>query len=168
MGDSMAATIPVPIEFSLPEGWRSVNPDSVDASGLGFVAVHPGTSGAFTANITISGELRESHVPLAEVADEAVERLRAENPGVEVGRREQTGSAENPALTQVVRLRVVSSGKPVQVYQLQVLLGMQDQRDRSRRAVLHVVLSALPAQFAQLIGDFEEFLSTIRPEGAQR
>ena len=105
-------------------------------------------------------------MPLAEVADEAVERLRAENPSVEVGRREQTGSAENPALTQVVRLRVVSSGKPVQVYQLQVLLGMQDQRDRSRRAVLHVVLSALPAQFAQLIGDFEEFLATIRPEGA--
>jgi hypothetical protein len=33
--------------------------------------------------------------------------------------------------------------------------------------VLHVVLSALPEQFQQVIGDFQQFLSTIKPEGAQ-
>lgn len=160
----MVATIPVPIEFSLPEGWRSVNPDSVDAGDLGFVALHPATSGVFTANITISGEIRDSRVTLGEVADEAVERLRREDPNVEVGRRHQTGSLENPGFTQAVRLRPVIEGKPRQILQLQVLLGMQDQRDRSRRVVLHIVLSALPEQFVRLIDDFQKFLSTIRPE----
>ena len=35
----MVATIPVPIQFSLPEGWRSVPPDEVNAAEAAFVAL---------------------------------------------------------------------------------------------------------------------------------
>jgi hypothetical protein len=46
---------------------------------------------------------------------------------------------------------------------------MADVRDERRRAVLEIVLSATPGQFEDLVGDFQAFLKTIRPdEGAAR
>lgn len=162
----MVATLPFPIEFSLPEGWRSVNPDSIGADGPGFVALHTATSGPFTANITISGEVRDSSVSLEQIADETVARLRQTDPNVEVGKREHTGSPASPGFTQALRFRPVIEGSPREVYQLQALLGALDRRDPGRRAVLHVAMTALPEQFAQLMGDFGKFLSTIRFEGS--
>lgn len=160
----MVTTIPVPIEFSLPEGWRSVPPDEVGAEDAAFVALHPGSSEGFTANITISGELRPSDVALTELADEAIARLRSGSSEVFAGRRSEVGSAENPGLTQAVRLTVEIDGRPRDLVQLQVFLGMRIIEDDSRQSVLHVVFSATPEQFAELIGDFQKFLETIRPE----
>ncbi|RSM82675.1 hypothetical protein DL991_04790 [Amycolatopsis sp. WAC 01375] len=160
----MVATLPVPIEFSLPAGWLSAPPDEVGAGGSAFVALHPPASAGFTANITIAGEIRESYIPLAHVADEAVETLRRTDPDVRLGKRKESGSPENPGLTQSVRLSTVLDGRRLDVVQLQVFLGMWDKRDPRRRAVLHVVLSALPEQFDQVAEDFQKFVSTIRPE----
>jgi hypothetical protein len=162
----VATTIPVPIEFSLPEGWRSVPPDDVGTPEAAFVALHPASSQGFTANITISGEVRPADIPLTEVADEALDRLRAGARELKPGRRTESGSPANPGLTQAVRMLVDINGRPQDLVQLQVFLGMQDTRDPRRRAVLHIVLSALPDQFERVVGDFQQFISTIRPEGA--
>lgn len=163
----MVATIPVPIQFSLPEGWRSVPPDEVGAPDAAFVALHPPPSQGFTANITISGELRDDSVPLTQIADEAVDRLRAGAREVRLGRRTETGSPANPGLTQAVRLSVTINGRPADIVQFQVFLSIRDTRDPRRRAVLHLVLSALPEQFSGVIEDFHQFITTIRPEGSQ-
>jgi hypothetical protein len=165
----VATTIPVPIEFSLPEGWRSVPPDEVGTPEAAFVALFPAEAGnGFTPNITLSGEVYPEDVALTDVADEALERLRAGGAEVKLGRRNEVGSVENPGLTQAVQLSVQLNGKPEKLVQFQVFLGMQDQKDPNRRAVLHVVLtSLLEGQFEKVIGDFQEFLATIKPEGSK-
>lgn len=160
----MVATLPVPIEFSLPEGWRSVPPNEVGAGDSAFVALHPPAGKGFTANITITGEIRESYIPLAHIADEAVETLRRTDPDARLGKRKESGSPANPGLTQSVRLSAVLKGRRVEIVQLQVFLGMWDKREPHRRAVLRIVLSALTEQFDQVAGDFRKFVSTIRPE----
>ncbi|MEW2502205.1 hypothetical protein AB0878_17150 [Amycolatopsis sp. NPDC047767] len=165
----MAGTLPVPIEFSLPDGWRSVPPDQVGTPDAAFVALNPASAReGFTANITITGELREDDVALTAVGDEAVEKLRAAGAqGVQLGRRNEVGSAENPGLTQAVKLTVGLKGKQVDLVQFQVFLPMRDQQDPQRRAVLHVVLSALlENQFEHVIDDFQKFLTTVKPEQA--
>lgn len=161
----MATTLPVPIEFSLPDGWLSAPPDEVGASQAAFVALHPGSSAGFTANITISGEVRADDATLAQIADETAARLRRDIGAVEVGRRNEL---EN-AYTQVLRLTAPVGDRPVDLVQLQVFLAMADVHDERRRAVLQIALSATPGQFEDLVGDFQAFLKTIRPdEGASR
>ena len=162
----MVATLPVPIEFSLPEGWRSVPPAEAGAEQAAFVALHPPASQGFTANITISGEVRDDDVPLTRIADEAVDELRASGRDVHLGRRNEVGSAASPGLTQAVKISVELNGREQEVGQFQVFIVMRDTRDERRRAVLHVVLTALPDQFDEVFGDFQQFLSSIRPEGA--
>jgi hypothetical protein len=160
----MATTLPVPIEFSLPEGWRSAPPDAVGAPQAAFVALHPESSNGFTANITISGEVRTDDAPLTQIADEALAKLERTVGRVQLGRRNEVGSPENPGLTQAVRTSIQLDGRPREVVQLQVFLSMRDVRGAQRRAVLHIVLTATPEQFEQVIGDFQEFLSTVRPD----
>jgi hypothetical protein len=166
----VVATIPVPIEFSLPEGWRSVPPDEVGTPDAAFVALHPGSvRNGFTANITLTGEIRGEDDELTAIADEAVERLRAGGAqDVKVGRRNEVGSPENPGLTQAVKLTIPLNGRPAELVQFQVFMALRDQKDPSRRAVLHLVLSALlEDQFEKVIDDFQKFLSTIKPESAR-
>jgi hypothetical protein len=64
-------------------------------------------------------------------------------------------------------MRITLNGHPQDLAQLQVFLGMQDVRDPRRQAVLRIVLTATPDRFDQVIGDFQQFISTIRPETAQ-
>ncbi|MEV6901875.1 hypothetical protein [Amycolatopsis sp. NPDC051372] len=165
----MAGTLPVPIVFELPDGWRSVPPDEVGTPDAAFVALNTGSSReGFTANITITGELREDDAPLTAIGDEAVERLRSAGAqGVQLGRRNEVGSAENPGLTQAVKLTVGLKGKQVDLVQFQVFIVMRDQQNAERRAVLHIVLSALlENQFEHVIDDFQKFLTTVKPEQA--
>jgi hypothetical protein len=162
----VATTIPVPIQFSLPEGWRSVPPDEVGAPEAAFVALHPSDLPGFTPNIAISGEIRPEDVPLTEIADESVERLRSGSREVRPGRRNEVGSAADPGLTQIIYFEVDTEGRRLNILQFQVFLGFRDTREPGRRAVLQIVLSTLPEQFEGLLGDFQQFISTIRPEGA--
>lgn len=163
----MPATLPVPIEFSLPAGWRSVSPAELGTPNTAFVALHPDTARAgFTANITISGDVRAEDIPMTEVADEALERLRADVREVRLGRRSEVGSAEDPGLTQAVGLSVELNGRQRDLVQFQVFIGMRDRREPDRRAVLEIALTALPDQFPEVVGDFEKFVATIKPEAA--
>lgn len=142
-------------------------PDAVNAEDAAFVALRPPALKGFTPNITISGELHERGVALSTLADAALERLRRGAPDAELGRRNEVGSADNPGLTQAVRMSLPLNDKPEQLVQLQVFLGMRDTRSENRYAVLQIVLSALAEQFNEVLGDFQRFLSTIRPEGAR-
>lgn len=159
----MATTIPVPIQFSLPDGWISAPPDEVGSPHVAFVALRPPADNGFTPNITISGEIR-GDVPLTTVADEALATLRREVGQVKEGRRSDLGDG----LTQAVRLRIDLNGRPQDIAQLQVFLAMQDVRDPRRQAVLRIVLSATPDRFEQVVADFQQFISTIRPDGNAR
>jgi hypothetical protein len=163
----MATTIPVPIEFSLPDGWLSAPPDEVGSPHVAFVALRPPASNGFTPNITISGDIR-GDVPLGVVADEALANAEREvgSGNVKLGNRTEAGTPANPGLTQALRMRISLNGHPQDVAQLQVFLGMQDVRDPRSKAVLRIVLTATPDRFEQVIGDFQQFISTIRPEQA--
>jgi hypothetical protein len=128
------------------------------------VALHAASSNGFTANITINGEVRTDDASLTQIADEALAKLERTVGRVQLGRRNEVGSPENPGLTQAVRTSVQLNGRPREVVQLQVFLGMRDVRGEQRRAVLHIVLTATPEQFEQVIGDFQKFLATVRPD----
>ncbi|MQA11885.1 MAG: hypothetical protein GEU98_25750, partial [Pseudonocardiaceae bacterium] len=67
----MATTIPIPVNFRLPDGWQAAAPDEVGAPGAAFVALHPASRTDFTANITISGEYRPDEAALTDIADES-------------------------------------------------------------------------------------------------
>ncbi|MCR3723068.1 MULTISPECIES: hypothetical protein [Prauserella salsuginis group] len=161
----MATTIPVPIEFSLPEGWVSVSPDEIGTPNAAFVALRPDTGGdGFTANITITGEVRDGDVQLSDVAAEAAERLRGGAYEVKVGNTQATGTAENPVYTQPLRIDADVAGRRRYLVQYQVFMGFTDTADPTRRAVIEIVLSSTPETFQSVFADFEEFLGTIRPD----
>ncbi|MPY77690.1 MAG: hypothetical protein GEV04_04185 [Actinophytocola sp.] len=160
----MASTIPVPITFSLPEGWHSAPPDEVGAPDAAFVALRPPASNGFTPNITLSGELRGNDIPLTQVADEVVARLEGSVGTVQLGRRKEVGSDESPGLTQAVRMPITLQGTKQDVVQFQVFITMRDTQDTSRKVVLHAVLSSTPDRFEGVISEFQTFLSTIKPD----
>lgn len=161
----MAATLPVRINFRLPDGWQPAPPDQVGAPGAAFVAVHPGSRDNFTANITISGELRPDAASLAQIADESVERLQRTALTVRVADRTQIGSPEAPGLTQVLRLSADVNGRLRELVQAQVYLSMRDIDDPRRRAVVQLVLTSTTGQFDSVVGDFQQFVRTVRPLG---
>ena len=92
----MPTTLPVPVEFRLPEGWSPADPDKADVYGVAFAALYEEPDDGFTANITIDGELRIDLTPLDEIADESVERMREAAESVNVLDRKEAGSSERP------------------------------------------------------------------------
>ncbi|MFJ9851356.1 hypothetical protein [Streptomyces sp. NPDC101150] len=159
----MATTLPVKIEFSLPEGWQPAPPDEVGAPGVAFIALHPESSDKFTANITIAGKIRDE-IDLVRLARESFERL-SEGATVVVAKQTQGGTPELPALTQTLRIHTTLRGYPVELIQSQVYLLMQDARDPSTHAVIELALTAKQSQLDQVAEDYEEFVKSIRPAG---
>ncbi|MFE4638538.1 hypothetical protein ACFRJ1_34910 [Streptomyces sp. NPDC056773] len=162
----MATTLPVPIEFRLPEGWRPAPPDEVGAPGVAFVALHPQPDSGFTANITIDGEYRPDEATLDELADASVELLREAAESVEVAARREIGSEGAPGLTQRLTFSAVAGGVRRELVQSQVYLSMLDVHDARRRAVIRLVLTATAEQHDGVLGDFQEFLRTVGPDTA--
>ncbi|MFI0710909.1 hypothetical protein ACH4SK_09670 [Streptomyces inhibens] len=159
----MATTLPVKIEFSLPEGWQPAPPDEVGAPGVAFIALHPESSDKFIANITIAGKIQDE-TDLVTLAHESVERLR-EGAAVSVAKQAQGGTPELPALTQTLRISTTLRGLPVELVQSQVYLLMQDARDPSTHAVIELALTAKQSQLDRVADDFEDFVKSIRPAG---
>ncbi len=163
-GTHTAGELPVPIEFSLPDGWRSVRPGEVNADGAAFVALHQASDAEFTPNITIAGEVRDTDVPLTRVADEAVDRLRERATVLDSGGRTEVDDTQHlgkTGLSQGVVLSVSRGGESLRVVQIQTFVGFTDTPEPGRRAVLQFVFSALPDDLDRLTGDFEDFLSGI-------
>ncbi|MDH6549004.1 hypothetical protein [Streptomyces sp. SAI-041] len=159
----MATTLPVPIEFELPDGWRAASPDEVGAPGAAFVALYPQPDGGFTANITIDGEYRPDSTALRGMADGSVERLRETGASVVVTDRRELGSAEAPGLLQKLAVSTVVGGTPRDLIQTQVYLALLDVANPQHRVVIRLVLTSTAAQHPGMLGDFEDFVRTVRP-----
>jgi hypothetical protein len=160
----MPTTLPVPIEFELPEGWRAASPDGVGAPGAAFIAMHLQPDAGFTANITIDGDYRPDAAMLPEIADESVERLRQAAASVEVTERREIGSADAPGLTQTLAVSAVAGGVRRDLIQSQVYLSMLDVTDPRRRSVIRLILTATASQHPAVLEDFREFVRTVRPD----
>ncbi|OKJ17647.1 hypothetical protein AMK21_25455 [Streptomyces sp. CB00316] len=160
----MTTTLPVPIAFELPDGWRATPPDGVGATGAAFVALHPHPDAGFTANITIDGEFRLDAATLPEIADESVENLRRSAASVDIAERRKVGSEDAPGLTQTLAVSVVAGGTLRNLVQSQVYLAMLDVTDPSKRAVIRLILTVTSAQHSAVIEDFRDFVRTVRPD----
>lgn len=161
----MATTLPTPIEFRLPEGWRPAPPDEVGAPGVAFVALHPHPDAGFTANITIDGELDTAPLAsLASLADASIDTLRQGGTDVTLADRSDVGAGDAPGLTQTLTLRAEVNGHPRELVQSQVYLSMLDATAPDRRAVVRLVLTASAAQFQAVLPDFQGFVWTVRPD----
>jgi hypothetical protein len=163
----VATTLPTPIAFRLPEDWRPVPPDEVDAPNAAFVAMLPDPDQGFTANVTIDGEYRPDAAPLTSMADQSVQTLRdaLTGPGaVAVLNRAEVGSAQAPALTQTLKITTPVDGADIDLLQSQVYLSMLDSRDPAKRAVIRLVLTATAEQHRAALPDFQWLVSTVRPD----
>ncbi|MCX5376211.1 hypothetical protein [Streptomyces sp. NBC_00091] len=160
----MPTTLPVPIEFRLPEGWRAAPPDEVGAQDVAFVALHPEPDAGFTANITVDGEFLAEGTALEELADASVVRVRGASESVEVAGRRPIGSPEAPGLTQRLDVSAVVGGTLRDLVQLQVYMTILDVTDPHKRAVIRLILTATAAQHDRVLGDFQAFLRTVRPD----
>lgn len=161
----MATSMPLPVEFRLPEGWQPAPPDEVGAPGAAFVALHPATNRpGFTTNITIDGEQRSDEATLAEIADESVSNLHQASRAVSVSQRSEFGSADAPGLTQVLKVSTGRGADALQLVQCQVYLSMPDVEEPTRRAVVRLALTAAAEDFDSVLADFQEFVGTVRPK----
>lgn len=159
----MPTTLPVPIEFRLPEGWLPARPEGFDP-GVAFAAVHPRPDAGFTANITIDGGFPKDGVTLAEIADASVEQLRGFAESVEVVHRREVGSEDAPALTQRLSFSAVADGVRRELVQSQVYLSLVDTGDPHKRAMIRLALTATAAQHDEVLEQFQEFVRSVRPD----
>ncbi|RZS31242.1 hypothetical protein EV193_115121 [Herbihabitans rhizosphaerae] len=162
----MATELPVRIEFSLPEGWESVPPNSVGAVLAAFVAVHPASVDRFTANITITGQIRPPEQTMIEIADESVSRLEGADVPVSVRKRVEAGSPESPGLSQVLDLGATVHSQSMELVQCQGFVSMVDVDDPDKRAVIELVLTCRPSQLETVFPDFQDFVRSVRPAGS--
>ncbi|WP_327362440.1 hypothetical protein [Streptomyces sp. NBC_01296] len=162
----MPTTLPVPIAFRLPEGWLPAHPEGMDP-GVAFAAVHPQPDAGFTANITIDGGFPLDEVTLDVIADKSAERLRQVAESVVVSRRREVGPDDALALTQRLTFTAVTGDTRRDLVQTQVYLTMTDIEDPHKRAVIRLALTATAAQHDDILGDFQDFVRTVRPDSGE-
>lgn len=160
----MVTTLPIPIEFSLPAGWRAAPPDEVGAPQAAFVALHPRPDNGFNANITISGEVRADAATLESMADDSVERVKGFAANVAVSKRKAVGTEEVPGFAQSVSMTVEIEGRVRDLVQRQLFMAFTDIDDPRRRAVLQLALTTTPAQLDEATTDFHAFIATVQPD----
>ncbi|MDX3538987.1 hypothetical protein PV721_32565 [Streptomyces sp. MB09-01] len=160
----MPTALPVPIEFHLPEGWLPARPEGFDAPGVAFAAVHPQPDAGFAANITVDGGFPKDGVTLAEIADASVERLREFAESVVVVHRREAGSADAPALAQRLSFSAEADGIRHELVQSQAYLSLVDTEDPHKRAMIRLALTATAAQHDSVLGDFQAFVRSVRPD----
>ncbi|MEV6056440.1 hypothetical protein [Streptomyces sp. NPDC052107] len=159
----MSTTLPIPIQFDVPEGWRSAPADEVGAPGAAFVAVHLPSDAGFTANITLDGEYRPDAATLPEIADESVGLMGDAVTSVMVTERRETGSVDAPGLAQTLAFSVDAGGQSRDLMQSQVYLSVLDIDDPHKRVVIRLVLTSTASQHPDLLTDFRDLVRTVRP-----
>ncbi|RKT03218.1 hypothetical protein BX286_1142 [Streptomyces sp. 3211.6] len=68
-----------------------------------------------------------------------------------------------PALIQRLAFQAVAGGVRRALVQSQVYLSMADVAEPRRRAVVRLVLTATAGQHDEVLGDFQDFVSSVRP-----
>ncbi|MFF6993745.1 hypothetical protein ACFY93_02085 [Streptomyces sp. NPDC008313] len=160
----MPTTLPVPLQFRLPDGWLAARQDDPGATSVAFAAVHPRPDAGFAATITIDGHMPAEEATPADCADAAVGRLREAAESVAVVHRREIGSADAPGLTQRVAFSTIVDGVRRDLVQSQVYLFLPDVTDPRRRAVIQLVLTATEAQHDDVLPDFQVFVGSVRPD----
>ncbi|MEU9228653.1 hypothetical protein AB0D40_30325 [Streptomyces massasporeus] len=61
-------------------------------------------------------------------------------------------------------MSTVAGGVPRDLVQAQVYLSLLDVADPRQRVVVRLVLTATAAQFPCALGDFQDFVRTVRPD----
>lgn len=159
----MTTKLPLPIEFSLPDGWNGVPPDEAGAPGVAFVAVHAGAGHDFTPNITIDGEIPADGTTLEEVADRSVELMRSFASSVALVERIEGGEDEVRTLRQQISFTVTVEGKRHALLQTQIYLFLADDRDHAHHGVVRLALTAAVAEHDDLLEDFFEVVRSVTP-----
>ncbi|MGW6718942.1 hypothetical protein [Streptomyces sp. NPDC054995] len=77
--------------------------------------------------------------------------------------RREVGSAEAPALTQRLTFSTAADGWRRDLVQSQVYLSMSDVDDPRKRSAVRLALTATGAQHDEVLGDFQDFVRTVRP-----
>ncbi|MFE0739136.1 hypothetical protein [Streptomyces sp. NPDC058855] len=129
---------------------------------MSFAAVLPDTDTEFAPSITVSGEMSPDAATLADLANKSVERLHEVAESVVVALRREVGSIDAPVLAQRLVFSAVIDGIHRDLVQSQVYLSLPDVRDPHNRAAIQLVLTATAAQHHSVLGDFQEFVRTIR------
>ncbi|MFD9630756.1 hypothetical protein [Streptomyces violascens] len=160
----MPTTLPIPLEFRLPEGWLPAHPARIEAEDVAFAAVHPRPDAGFAANITIDGGFPLEGVTLVQLAEASLEQLRQGTESLVVADRREVGPEDAPALTQRLAISAVINGTSRDLVQSQVYLSLADTLDPHKRALIRLALTATAAQHDAVLGDFQDFLRTVRPE----
>ncbi|MER5812634.1 hypothetical protein ABT143_31365 [Streptomyces sp. NPDC002033] len=155
----MPATLPVPIEFSLPEGWVPA-PAPEDVA---YAAVRPQPDGGFAVNITVDGGFPKEDVTPADLADASVERLRSFAEEVAVTRRSELGTPDSPALAQRITFSAAVGDSLRDFVQSQVYLFLLDTEDPGKRALVRLALTSTVAQEGGVLEDFRAFVRSVHP-----
>ncbi|MFJ6510550.1 hypothetical protein ACIQMO_09940 [Streptomyces sp. NPDC091406] len=77
--------------------------------------------------------------------------------------RREVGAADAPALTQRLTFSTAADGSRRDLVQSQVYLSMSDVDDPRKRAAVRLALTATAAQHGEILGDFQDFVRTVRP-----
>lgn len=157
-------TLPVPIEFELPgPEWEPVPPESLGVTNASFLAVRRGVDGEYTPTISISGDLRPDDATLDEIAEESLQLLRVQAEDVELVKRSDIGSAEAPAVTQLISATVSLEGRRLALRQAQVLVSFLDTKEPSKRAVVVFSCTTTDTQFDTVGREFQAMVASVRP-----
>lgn len=166
----MPGTLPVPLTCELPQGWQSAPPDEVGAPQAALVALHLASRGqGFMPNITVTGRTLTGAAGLHTLADESVQRLKESVGAVRLAKRTEVGTSEAPGLVdapgivQNLYIDATVNGQPMELAQSQFLLVLEDERRPSERAEIEIALTARSSQLQEVLGDFQDFLRTVRP-----
>ncbi|WP_329058364.1 hypothetical protein [Amycolatopsis sp. NBC_01480] len=152
-------TVSLPLGFDVPEGWTPLEPAEAGAPGVVFVAVHREPGADFTPNITLGVRQRPDPASMAEIAEEAVERLGRTMALLDVAGRQEIGDATAPGVTQVLRMR---TGEGQDLVQTQVHLSVPGPDGPVDRVVLELVFTAAPEAAQRLTPDFRQFVASVR------
>jgi hypothetical protein len=165
----VSSALPVPIAFELPQNWRPAEPEQVGAPEAAYIALRPEpvTVTDFVANITVAGERLNGDRSLVEYVDESLRRLRQTAPDAELVKRTETDAEQTPSVTQIVSLTTDVQGTPRRVLQVQVFLAVPDPQYPEQRAVIELVLSAVPEEIDQVVGDFRALVDSVTPHAGQ-
>jgi hypothetical protein len=152
-------TVSLPLGFDVPEGWTPLEPAEAGAPGVVFVAVHREPGADFTPNITLGVRQRPDAASLAEIAEEAVERLGRTMALLDVVSRHEIGGPAAPGVTQVLRMR---TGEGQDLVQTQVHLTVPGPDGPVDRVVLELVFTAAPEAARRLTPDFRQLVASVR------
>ncbi|OXM72492.1 MULTISPECIES: hypothetical protein [Amycolatopsis] len=156
----MFTSMPFPVGFAVPPGWRPPEPAET-GSPLGTVACVRSEPDAV---IAAGGGFRPGDASLAEIAGESVRDLRESGATVDVLQHTAVGTAGAPGLAQVLLVRAPAAAE---VVHCQAFLALHDTEDHGKRAVLRFVMATTSAAAPELAEDFRQFLGSIRPGSDQ-